>query len=266
TLLPNLPRDSRARLVALMYAALWGNRYDLSMDVAALTAQARPDERANLLINDSARVSEFLNSRGKRIAYIADNAGTELAMDLALIDFLLAVNFAAQIFLHLKPQPFFVSDAMPRDLDDTLAAFGAYENTRALADRVREYVSEKRLCVTTHWFYPSSLFYFQLPDNLRAQLAAMDFVIIKGDANYRRLLGDAHWNATTSFDYATSYFPAPFVALRTLKAEVIVGLSRERVEELNREDKEWMVNGRRGVIQSNFHHEGTKTQRGLLSC
>ncbi|MBI3740705.1 MAG: DUF89 family protein, partial [Chloroflexi bacterium] len=47
TLLPNLPRDSRARLVALMYAALWGNRYDLSMDVAALTAQARPDERAN---------------------------------------------------------------------------------------------------------------------------------------------------------------------------------------------------------------------------
>ena len=30
---------------------------------------------------------------------------------------------------------------------------------------------------------------FQLPDDLRAEIAAADFVIMKGDANYRRLLG-----------------------------------------------------------------------------
>ncbi len=254
-LLANLPPEPRARFIALMNAALWGNRYDLSMNVAELVKHASDDERANLLVDDSARVWEFLSAQPRRIAYIADNAGMEFAMDLAFIDCLIADNLAAQIVLHLKPQPFFVSDAMPRDFDATLEAFRVYENTRALAERMRDYAREGRLQLTTHWFYPSSLFYFQLPDDLRVELAAMDFVILKGDANYRRLLGDARWDPTTPFDFATSYFPAPFVSLRTLKAELIVGLSREMVERLNREDREWLANGKRGVIQGKLKAE-----------
>ena len=80
-------------------------------------------------------------------------------------------------------------------------------------------------------------------------LAAADLVILKGDANYRRLLGDAHWPPTTSFAAVTGYFPAPLVALRTLKAEIIVGLQPGQVERLQAEDPAWLVNGRRGLIQ-----------------
>jgi len=37
--------------------------------------------------------------------------------------------------------------------------------------------------------------------------------------------------------------------LRTMKAELIVGLEPGQVETLSAEDSEWMVNGQRGIIQ-----------------
>ena len=76
--------------------------------------------------------------------------------------------------------------------------------------------------------------------------------MVKGDANYRRLLGDAHWPPTTSFAQATGYFPAPLVALRTLKAEIIVGLRSGEAERLQTEDPAWLVNGKRGVVQASL--------------
>jgi Damage-control phosphatase ARMT1-like domain len=45
-------------------------------------------------------------------------------------------------------------------------------------------------------------------------------VFVKGDANYRRLLGDRTWALDTPFSDVVSYFPVPVCALRTLKAEV----------------------------------------------
>ncbi len=252
-LLRGLPRTPRARFIALMHASLWGNRYDQSLNVAAMLNHAAPggDERANLLADDSGRAWDFLRENAPaRVAFIADNAGTELAMDIALIDFLLTEKIAARIDVHLKPQPFFVSDAMPRDFEATLDAFTrAGGETRALAERIRGFVSNETCRIQTHWFYPSSLFYFQLPEDLRMALGETSFVFIKGDANYRRLLGDAHWEPATPFEFATAYFPAPFVALRTLKAQVVVGLRVGAAEQLRAADAEWLVNGKRGVIQ-----------------
>src|SRR5215467_14514342 len=59
------------------------------------------------------------------------------------------------------------------------------------------------------------------PDDMRALLAEADLVVAKGDANYRRALGDAHWPWTTPFVDIVSYFPTPLAFLRTCKAEVI---------------------------------------------
>jgi hypothetical protein len=115
---------------------------------------------------------------------------------------------------------------------------------------VRAYIDDQRLQLRTHWHYATSLFYFQLPTDLHAELASMDLVILKGDVNYRRLVGDVHWPPTTPFEKATAYFPAPLVALRTMKAELIVGLDEGQPEGLSKQDPEWMVNGRRGLIQS----------------
>ncbi len=254
--LRDLPADVRERFEVLLYASLWGNRIDLSYAVSAQIGRAArlEDERANLLVDDAGRVWDFLRARPRRrVAIIADNSGTELLMDLALADFLLTSDLAAQVDFHLKPQPFFVSDAMPQDVEAGLEALSlGGDEACALAERVRAHIADGHLHLSTHWFYATSLFYFQLPDDLRAELAALDFVFVKGDANYRRLLGDAHWPPTASFERVTAYFPSPFVALRTLKSEVIIGLPQGQAEQVRAQDPQWRVNGKRGVAQARF--------------
>jgi hypothetical protein len=39
------------------------------------------------------------------------------------------------------------------------------------------------------------------------------------------------------------------VALRTMKSDSIVGLLDDRVRQLDAADRDWRINGRRGVIQ-----------------
>jgi uncharacterized protein with ATP-grasp and redox domains len=253
-LLSALRPDPAGRFEQLFHASLWGNRTDLSYMVAAhlggMTDAAA--ERANLLADDTAIAWQMLAERPpQRIIIICDNTGAELLADLALADFLLEERLAGEIVLHLKPQPFFVSDAMPQDVLaglDALAAGGIH--AAALGRRLNGALAAGRLRLATHWAYAACLFYFELPDDLWAELAAADLVLVKGDANYRRLLGDAHWPPTTPFSRAVSYFPAPVAALRTLKGELIVGLRPGQAEALAMEDPAWLVNGRRGVIQA----------------
>lgn len=252
--LEEAPPEPHARFERLLHASLWGNRTDLSYNVAAQlerTSQIE-DERSNLLVDDTEQVWEYLMRKPcRRLGIITDNAGTELLMDLALTNFMLSQGLAERVDLHLKPQPFFVSDAMPEDVEaglDSLMVGG--DAARALGERFRSHQKNQRLGLRTHWHSATNLFYFQLPEDLRTQLASMDLVILKGDVNYRRLVGDLHWPPTTPFERATAYFPAPLVALRTMKAELIVGLDEVEAERLWADDPEWMVNGRRGLIQA----------------
>ena len=253
-LLSQLPDEPRGRFETLLHASLWGNRSDLSYEVARRLGRptGAPEERANLLVDDSSRLWDLLRTKEcSRLALLADNAGTELLMDLALVDYLLCQDLVEDVQLHLKPCPFFVSDAMAEDVWAGLAALEtAGGPARGLAQRLRAQLARNDLHLVSHWHYGTSLFFFQLPEDLRAMLAGADLVVVKGDANYRRLLGDAHWPPTTPFEQATRYFPARLVALRTLKAELIAGLRPGEAERLGVEDPAWLVNGRRGVVQA----------------
>ncbi|MEU4345234.1 ARMT1-like domain-containing protein [Nocardia sp. NPDC023852] len=73
---------------------------------------------------------------------------------------------------------------------------------------------------------------------------------MKGDLNCRRLVGDNHWPPTTEFDELVAYFPSPVTALRTLKSDVIVGLTPAHVEQLDSTRPAWRTNGEYTVIQS----------------
>jgi hypothetical protein len=46
-----------------------------------------------------------------------------------------------------------------------------------------------------------------------------------------------------------SYFPAPVVFLRTCKSPVLAGVETARLAELDAMEKNWVMNGRWGVIQ-----------------
>ena len=253
-LLAVAPADPGLRLEALLLGSLWGNRVDLSYNVArALGAGGFLGKSEDLLVDDTAAVvAHIAAGRAARIALIADNAGTECLMDLALVDHLLGGAGVGHVELHVKDHPFFVSDTVPADLDAALAALAGSGQAEAIAlgARLGDWRRAGRLAVTTHPFYTSSRFYPQLPDDLRGTLAGFGLVLVKGDANYRRLLSDAHWPVETLFSEVVADFPAPICALRTMKAEVLVGVKTEVAVALTKTDPRWMVNGQRGLVQA----------------
>jgi hypothetical protein len=247
------PSDRGNRLRALILAALWGNRADLSYNVAQQLGSYAGDAREDLLADHSPAVAELLLAhRCPRVTLIADNAGTELLMDLALVDHLLTACGVDQLVMHVKNHPFFVSDTLVHDVDDALGALAGSGDPAcaALAERVAAWRRAGKLVTAAHPFYTSSLFYPALPEDLRAELGRSNLVILKGDANYRRLCSDAPWPPETPFEEVVRGFPAPLVAVRTCKAETIVGLPPGVAEHLAAVDPSWMVNGRRGVIQA----------------
>jgi uncharacterized protein with ATP-grasp and redox domains len=253
---------NRAQFIALCYFALWGNRIDLSLkpEEAGESDRSRIEayrEQANLIIDDTASLSDRIAKfRGAHLDIIADNAGFELFCDLCLADFLLCSGVAKRIDLHLKAQPMFVSDAMIKDVDYTLTVLREYpdEEVRRLGERLQEHIQEGRLQCCDRPFWTTPLVFWQMPDVLREELRQADLLFFKGDANYRRLLGDCQWSFTTPLEDIVCYFPATFATLRTLKSEVAAGLTAEQVEELNQKDSQWLVDGEWGMIQFVIGH------------
>jgi hypothetical protein len=252
-LLQTLPEEGDARLRALLLGSLWGNRVDLSYNVASHLG-AFAGQSADLLVDDSEALLRWFGRRAPaRVAVIADNAGTELLMDLALIDHLLAGRVGVgEVTLYVKDHPFFVSDTIAADVEAACRSLAGSGRpvAAALGRRVERWHSDQRLLVRSDPFFTSSSHYPELPPGLRVELGTFDLVLLKGDANYRRLCSDARWPAETPFAEVVGYFPSPLCALRTLKAEVIVGLAPGVAEQLQAVDPSWQVNGRRGVIQA----------------
>ncbi|WP_375513081.1 damage-control phosphatase ARMT1 family protein [uncultured Nostoc sp.] len=246
---------NQTALIALLYFSLWGNRVDLSLWSAFEDDRSRFDiqnQLAHILVNDASQISELLTlSQGDRIDFVLDNAGFELVCDLCLVDFLLSSNLVNQVYLHLKPHPTFVSDAMIKDVHDTITFLAAtsHQQVTSFAQRLEEHIASGRLVLSEDYFWTSPLAFWEIPNYLKNELSNTSLIIVKGDANYRRLLGDRHWNITSRFADIVCYFPAPMVALRTLKSEVAVGLKSEVVEKVAKSDHSWLTNGQWGVIQ-----------------
>lgn len=235
------------RLAVLLGFALWGNRVDLSHPSGQQAADAvRADD---LLVDERGAVLSYLLSGGQPVVHIvADNAGTELTMDLVLADALL--EYGAQVTLHLKWHPTFVSDAIVPDfwnITHTLERFGG--QAHALALRLRHAWNTDRLALAPHPFWNSCRFLWELPRPLLDLFRAARLVILKGDANYRRAVGDAIWPVATPFPAVMSYFPAPVLVLRTLKSDPVVGLAVEVAQRLDTADSLWRVSGQYGMIQ-----------------
>ncbi len=238
---------------ALLHSALWGNRADLSnltVREPARAGLATQHERENLLIDDTGAVYALMSAGLPQVTFINDNVGLDLLFDLALADFLLNQGWTQQVVFHLKDRPFFVSDAMPVDVGIAIGQLQQAPGapTRTLGRRLEERLKHDQLALRTDPFWTSYRTFRDMPLALYSQLGQAGLVVVKGDVNYRRLLDDRHWPPTTRMEAVTTYFPAPFVALRTLKGEIMVGLAPGQAEQLAAEDPAWLINGKRGVI------------------
>ncbi len=237
--LPELPPG--ADRDALLLASLWGNQADLGFRLVADSAAVRHE---GLLADDSARFWDLLEPGGLAVAWVCDNAGRELVADLLLVDRLLADALAASVTLHLKPRPHFVSDATARDLADCLLALDATGAGDA-ASRLRAAAAAGRLMIAAHPFWCAPL---ELRDAPAGLLDAADLVVLKGDLNYRRLVGDAAWPASTPFAAAVQ-LPVPVAVLRTLKSDVVVGVDAALAARLDADEPGWRSAGTRALVQ-----------------
>ena len=75
-------------------------------------------------------------------------------------------------------------------------------------------------------------------------------VFVKGDANYRRQIGEKQWDFSTPFEEISKYWGCPVCCLRTMKSEVACGIPKEEQRRAREEDPAWLVTGRYGVVHA----------------
>ncbi|KAL3664022.1 hypothetical protein V7S43_010908 [Phytophthora oleae] len=253
------------QLKRFMKLCLWGNKADgcykeVKETISGADASLEFDDEL-LLVDHSDKVIEYLEQKAKEadaktlgVQYINDNSGTELLLDLALVDHLLAHGWCGKVTLNVKAEPMYVSDATPADVHEHIAEMQRETRTpevQALGKRLAGYVENEQLVVRPDIFWNRYTYYWEMPTELQTRLAnEATLVIIKGDLNYRRLLGDRLWPPSTPVEEAVPYFPTAFVSFRTMKSNPVVGIPADIVAKLEKEDPKWRYNGKRGTIQS----------------
>ncbi|CAI5724663.1 unnamed protein product [Hyaloperonospora brassicae] len=256
-------RDHLKRLVRL---CLWGNKADgcykeVKDTVTGTNASFDLDDEL-LLVDHTDRVIDYLEHHTREtgdatalnVQFMNDNSGAELLLDLALADHLLARGWCGKVTLNVKVEPMYVSDATPADVHEHIAEMQRETRTlevQALGKRLATYVKTDALVIESDIFWNRYTYYWDMPMALQTRFAReATLVIIKGDLNYRRLLGDRLWPPSTPVEEAVPYFPTAFVSFRTLKSNPVVGIPPDIVAKLDKEDPKWRYNGKRGTIQS----------------
>ena len=242
------------RTRSLLRRALWGNRADLGFIMGSEAPVEDSTTHDNIIVDDTMAVVDGLHTGNwPTISFIADNAGRELLADLILIDHLLCNTKVTKVNIHLKSHPYYVSAATTTDLVACLNRLTTAGGHAAnIARRLKTALADQHLKLNTHWFHCAPQPFHRAPPDLTAQLTNTTLTILKGDLNYRRLVGDHHWPPSTPFETTVDTFPTPVVALRTLKSDVIVGLDHETVDNLDATDTNWRTTGKYGLIQANL--------------
>jgi hypothetical protein len=185
---------------------------------------------------------------------------------LLLADWLVQSGRAQTVHLHAKRIPWFVSDVTEADFAWTLETLGESEIFTALEhgqplkemiQRWRSHWSSGRWLLEADPFWTTPYAFWHLPTQAQPLWSALrqsSLCIYKGDLNYRKLVYDCSWSHDTPFSQAigplyTTLGAPPLLALRTCKADVVVGLESGKSEVLSLSCVDWMVNGEYAVIQ-----------------
>lgn len=260
---------------------------------------ARKEAEANIISNDlpaafaTLKKAQEENPKGeRRVDIILDNAGFELFVDLILAGYLIAAGLATSVVLHPKSIPWFVSDVIPADFAALLNALADSQtfytspegepsgkktdkseplseeevgNLTFLFENWATMHGEGQISIRPNRFWTKAGSYWRLPTvgkEIFEDLRKSELVIFKGDLNYRKLVGDVEWPATTPFEEAIGPLAKAgegirTLALRTCKADVVVGLADGLDEKLKVKEggggdsgaRKWAWSGKWAVVQ-----------------
>jgi uncharacterized protein with ATP-grasp and redox domains len=296
-------------LEVAIQTSLWGNKIDLSLWPAGKAKPGGPINgvlvdtinagRQFILDDQTAEVVELLEKltsnelkNSKRvIGIVVDNAGYELFSDLLLGHCLLELGVATSITYYTKGHPTFVSDATNSDALETIDFLQSSQNqpTANLATTFAEHVAKGQFVFDSDLFWCQPISFWDMPNYIQDKMEENILVFVKGDANYRRLLGEREWDLESPakvhiyhicmniyinirvcimcmcvciylyiyiyiyicmhMQEILSYWPVPVCALRTFKAEIGCGISALKQKEARNVDQKWLTSGKWGVVQ-----------------
>lgn len=257
---------------SILYYSLTSNTGDLSQ------LHEIRSESVKCLCNETEICQNYLDVAKpySRFDIICDNSGAELFSDIYLAVFFLVYGLAKKVVFHLKPCPFFVSDATIDDFSKLVAALTKNGKNTELLD----FISKKKIEVfSPNDFWVEPYYFDKMPDGLKNHFDKTNLVIIKGDLNYRRLVGDFNKYANetkSSINFETleerclfknkSNKNIPLVAPRVLKSDVFVGIDSVFEAIGRNSDSQFKSDGKWGVIQTTLPRKtSVRTKKKIKS-
>lgn len=262
-------------LKALLKANLSSNSTDLSQmfwsefrDVKAVT-------------NDSQNFEDYTdniikkNTTLENTNILVDNYGHEFLCDLILGIYLINFNISQKVTYHVNKLPIFVSDIIEKDFNKIITQLKALcENKTAeekkefeVINKIEELYKEGRIIIKPNFFWNmpttySSLFKKDAPEYHKELQkiftggeSQKELLIIKGDLNYRRTVGDIIISPSEKINKYIKYISCPTLIIRSFKSNVVL-LGKDNKEDIFKTNFDydyggidWKTEGRAGIIQ-----------------
>uniref|UniRef100_A0A1A9WXK0 Sugar phosphate phosphatase n=1 Tax=Glossina brevipalpis TaxID=37001 RepID=A0A1A9WXK0_9MUSC len=241
---------------------LWSNFCDLSfiMQFKGNLLDLFDRWDSNILVNNTRTVWNCLQSadRSKPIIvdFVCNDGNFELYADCVLAEYLIEKQLASKVRFHVKPIPWYTFDATPEDVQNMLQ-FMRSNPSGVVSEQGRKWKQyfdeEKFIIAPVNYFWTSAYEFFKMRETdreLYKYLSQAHLLILKGDLNYRKLLGDYCWDPTENFLTCIRGFqPTNICVLRTIKSDLVCGLQQGQTDDLHRSNPKWMLSGEYGLIQ-----------------
>jgi hypothetical protein len=261
---------------SFMNVCLWGLCKDLHLISDAAEASSRDQkknsvamkrrsffdgihsQRRMLVRDDSTEVMAALQASGcgGDVAIVLGNTGKELVGDLSFAYALLALKVCDTVTLHTKQYTTSEFGATAVDVAGHISHLADARNSdvwavRHVGDSLREFVYNERLKVEEdeYWCLPASSPHWEMPVGVEEKLARSKLVFMKGDEQYRRLVGDREWPLDTPAGQVMGYMHVPVCALRVLESTAGCGVHELISTRASKQDPRFMTSGSWGMIQ-----------------
>ncbi|XP_044749375.1 damage-control phosphatase ARMT1-like [Coccinella septempunctata] len=249
----------------LLRINLWSNKRDKPLKQEYVRDRLRnirdiDADNAHILCNNSKaawvlfQTNVSVMESNLIVDFILDSSGYELFQDFCLADFLTMNTPIEKIRFHVKSIPWFIWSTTENDIDYLFNKMKQMTKIylQSLVSRWINYIRQEKwqIVVRNFWCLPNDFSEMKNIDPwLYKTLSESTLIIVKGDINYQKSVGDYNWNPETPFSRALENFhPSNIMFVRILKSDLVCGLDEvaaKRVELLHRH----ISKGYMGMIQ-----------------
>lgn len=202
-----------------------------------------------------------------KINIIVDNFGVEFLADIIMGYYFIIKKGRGsniEIVYHVNELPIFVSDVKRGDDQELLKILTELvkDNTqyKELLNDISSFIENGNLKFKSDFFWnmPTSYDTILKPkykysgdlSEIKNIFTGSDLLIVKGDLNYRRMVGDRNYNPNRKIEKNIKYIKCPVLIIRSFKSNVtLLGNAYKNVVNKENIEQDWQNNGKYGIIQ-----------------